>query len=86
MGHCEYINDNLFGNPEDIQYEDGTVSIRGELIRVNLFDVNDSEAIRTRIVEPVLVLYREGGHDRGGFVNSVKWMRACYDRNMVPRN
>ena len=63
MGHFEYVNDRLFENREDINYEDGTLSIKGELAKVNLYDVNNSEAIRTKIVEPSLALYREGASD-----------------------
>ena len=63
MGHFEYVNDRLFENPEDINYEDGTLSIKGELAKVNLYDVNNSEAIKTKIVEPSLALYREGASD-----------------------
>ena len=63
MGAFEYANDNLFGNPERISYEDGSMSIKGELTKVNLYDVNDSDAIRTKIVEPSLVVYREGACD-----------------------
>lgn len=63
MGHFEYVNDRLFENPEDINYEDGTLSIKGELAKVNLYDVNNSEAIRTKIVEPSLALYRESVGD-----------------------
>ena len=62
MGTIEYASDKLFENPEKIRYEDGTMSIRGELTKVNLYDVNDSDAIRTKIVEPSLVLYREDAH------------------------
>ena len=63
MGHFEYVNDRLFENPEDINYEDGTLSIKGELAKVNLYDVNNSEAIKTKIVEPSLALYRENVGD-----------------------
>ena len=63
MGHFEYVNDRLFENPEDINYEDGTLSIKGELAKVNLYDVNNSEAIRTKIIEPSLALYRESVGD-----------------------
>ena len=62
MGHFEYINDNLFGNPENIHYEESTISIKGELLKVNLYDVNDSDAIRTKIVEPALALFRDDAH------------------------
>ncbi len=62
MGIFEYANDNLFGNPENIHYEESTISIKGELLNVNLYDVNDSDAIRTKIVEPALVLFRDGAH------------------------
>jgi hypothetical protein len=63
MGFFEYANDKLFGNPGTIRYEDGTMSIKGELHKVNLYDVNDSDAIRTQIVEPSLLLFRENWND-----------------------
>ena len=63
MGAFEYASDNLFENTEDIDYEDGNVSIKGELAKVNLYDINDSAAIKTKIVEPSLALYRKGAND-----------------------
>ena len=60
MGAIEYASDKLFENPEKIRYKEGPMSIRGELTKVNLYDVTDSDAIRTKIVEPSLVLYRKG--------------------------
>ena len=58
MGHFEYIRNTLFNDPEKIRYKDATVALRGKLTSVSLFDVNDSDAIRTKIVEPSLELYR----------------------------
>ena len=62
MGAFEHAGEILFGSPGKISYEDGTMSIRGELTKENLFDVNDSDSIRTKIVERALVLFRESAH------------------------
>ena len=60
MGHFEYNRNTLFNDPENIRYKDATVELRGKLTSVSLYDVNDSDAIRTKIVEPSLLLYRGG--------------------------
>lgn len=63
MGAIEYANVSLFENPENIRYEDATMSLRDELTKVNLYDVSDSDAIRTKIIEPSLLLFRKGAND-----------------------
>jgi len=59
MGHFEYNDKKVFQNSENIDYEDGVVKLQGKLIRNNLFEINDSEAIITKIVRPSLELYRK---------------------------
>jgi hypothetical protein len=59
MGHLEYNDHKVFKNPEKIDFEDAYIKIRGELVKNDLFDINDSEAIVNRIIKPSLELYRK---------------------------
>jgi hypothetical protein len=59
MSHIEWRDDKIFGNGERINYEDACIKFLGEFIKNDLFEINDSEAIRKRIVEPSLELYRK---------------------------
>lgn len=59
MGHLEYNDDKIFKNVEKIDYEDAYIKIQGELLKNNLFEVNDSETILKKIIEPSLELFRK---------------------------
>jgi len=60
MGNIiEYNDDKIFKNAEKINYEDAYVKIQGELVKNNLFEINDSEIILQRIIKPSLELYRK---------------------------
>lgn len=59
MGHIEYHDDKIFKNKERTNYEDAYIKLQGELIKNNLLEINDSETILRRIVEPSLELYRK---------------------------
>jgi len=59
MGHIEYHVRRIVGNSERINYEDPFIKIQGKLIRNYLFEINDSEVILKRIVQPSLELYRK---------------------------
>lgn len=61
MGHLEYSDNKIFkdGKKIDIDYEDAYIKIQGELIKNNLFEINNSETIRKRIIEPALELFRK---------------------------
>jgi len=58
MGHFEYCDDKLFQNIFKLDYEDSYCKIQGRLIKNNLYDINNSEAIMEKIVVPTLDLYR----------------------------
>jgi len=58
MGFFEYNDEKVFKDINNIQYEDATVSLKGKLHKVNLFELNDSQAIKSKLVEPTLALYR----------------------------
>ena len=57
MAHLEYRGDQIFKNIMPVQYEDAYLSLRGELIKNNLYEINDSEKIVKKIIEPSLRLY-----------------------------
>ena len=59
MGHVEYRDNKFFKNPEQIDYEDSSIKLQGKLIKTNLFEINDSETILKRIIQPSLKLYRK---------------------------
>ena len=59
MGHLEYNDNKIFKNAEKIDYEDAYIKIQGELIKNNLFEINNSETIRKKIIEPALELFRK---------------------------
>ena len=43
----------------NIDYEDIYCSFRGEFKQVNLFSINNSDKVRSKIIEPLLELYRK---------------------------
>jgi len=59
MGHFEYNDEKIFRVPTKIDYEDSYVSLKGELLPVNLYDISNSEEIRAKIVLPSLKLLRK---------------------------
>lgn len=59
MGHFEYNEKNIFKDAQEIDYEDRNVRLQGRLIKNNLFDINDSEAILNKIINPWLELYNK---------------------------
>jgi len=58
MGHFEYNDEKIFKDVAKIDYEDAYIKIKGELIKNNLFEINDSETILEKIIKPSLELYR----------------------------
>ena len=59
LGHLEYNDDKIFKNIERIDYEDARIRIQGELIKNNLFEINDSRDIQEKIIDPSLKLFRK---------------------------
>jgi hypothetical protein len=58
MGHLEYNDLKIFKNIEKLDYEDAYIKLSGQLIENHLFEINDSEEIEKRIINPSLALYR----------------------------
>lgn len=59
MGGFEYIDHKLFAKFPDIDYEDGDKSIKGKFKKVNLLDLNSSEDLIEKVINPVINLYEE---------------------------
>ena len=58
MGHLEYNDLKIFKNIEKLDYEDAYIKLSGQLIENHLFEINDSEELEKRIINPSLALYR----------------------------
>ena len=58
MGHIEYNEKKIFSDINNIDYEDVNISMKGSLKEHNLFDINDSEAIMDKIINPLVRGYR----------------------------
>ena len=52
MAHFEYKDEKIFQSSDAIDYEDAYMTLKGQLRTTNLFDINNSEDIRTVIVDP----------------------------------
>ena len=59
MGHFEYNDAKIFKNIGNFEYEDKTIKINGKLIKNNLYEINNSDDIREKIIKPSLELYRQ---------------------------
>ena len=59
MQHFEYHDDKIFKNIRKINYEDIYMKLRGELIKSNLYEINNSETILKKIVKPSVDLFRK---------------------------
>jgi len=58
IGHFEYSEKRVFKDPENIEYEDANLKLKGRLQTINLFDITDSEQVMVKIIAPVLEMFR----------------------------
>ena len=59
MTNLEYNDNKVFKDIQKINYENIYIKIQGELIKNYLFDINDSNAIVEKIINPSLKLFRK---------------------------
>ena len=59
MAHIEYNESKVFADTEFINYADARTSFKGNIFKVNLYDINSSEEIVKLLLTPTLRLYRE---------------------------
>jgi len=59
MTNLEYNDNKVFKDIQKINYENIYIKIQGELIKNYLFDINDSNVIVEKIINPSLKLFRK---------------------------
>lgn len=59
MNYLEYVSVKFFKDERKIDYEDAYIKIKGDLIKSNLYEINNSETIRKKIIIPSLKLYEK---------------------------
>ncbi len=60
MQHIEYNDEKIFkGDLRRLEYRDSKIMLRGDLLSMPLFDINDSEAIVEKLVKPCLELHKQ---------------------------
>ncbi len=59
MAYLEYKDAKMLKDIKNINYEDTAFRLKGKLHKVNLFELNDSKAIKSKLVDPALALYRK---------------------------
>lgn len=57
LTHFEYNESKFFSNPRAINFGDGRFRLRGELFTTPLYDIDSSDALKEKIIQPVLKLY-----------------------------
>lgn len=57
LGNFEYVDTKLFAKFPNIDYEDGTFKIKGKFKKVNLLDINSSNELIEKVINPVIKLY-----------------------------
>jgi len=59
LGTLEYVDVKLFAKFPDIDYKDSVFKTKGKFEMVNLLDINSSEDINTKVIEPAIKLYEQ---------------------------
>lgn len=59
MALLEKRDDKVFHKLDPLHYEDSYLQLKGKFFRVGLFDINNSEDIQKKIIEPVLKIFRK---------------------------
>lgn len=57
MGNFEYVDNKLFSQIPDIDYEDGTFKLRGKFKKVNLLDINSSDELIEKVINPAIEIF-----------------------------
>lgn len=57
MGHFEYVDNKMFAKFPNVDYEDGNFKIKGKFKKVNLLDLNSSDELIEKVINPVIKIY-----------------------------
>jgi hypothetical protein len=59
LGNFEYVDSKLFANFPEIDYEDNTFKVKGKFVKVNLLDINSSDELIEKVINPAIKLYEQ---------------------------
>jgi len=59
LGYFEYVDNKLFAKIPDIDYEDSTFKIKGKFQKVNLLDINSSDELIEKVINPAIQIYEQ---------------------------
>lgn len=59
MGQFEYVDNKLFGNLPDVTFENSEFQLKGRFKEVNLLDINSSEELITKVINPAIKIFDE---------------------------
>jgi hypothetical protein len=57
MGHFQYVDNKMFEKKGNIEYEDGVVRLKGKFKTISLLEINSSEELMKRVINPALKVY-----------------------------
>ena len=57
MGEFEYADNKLFAKFPNIDYESAIFKIKGKFKKVNLLDINSSDELIEKVINPVIKIY-----------------------------
>jgi hypothetical protein len=57
MGQFEYVDNKMFAKFPNLDYEDSNFKIKGKFKKVNLLDINSSDELIEKVINPVIKIY-----------------------------
>ena len=59
MGHFEYVDNKMFAKFPMIDYKNTYFRVKGKFKKVNLLDINSSDDLIEKVINPVIIIYEE---------------------------
>lgn len=59
MGHFEYIDNRLYAKFPNVDYKDSTLQIKGKFKTVNLLEIDSSNELIEKVINPAIRLYEK---------------------------
>ncbi len=59
MGQFEYVDNKIFAKFPNVDYEDGNFKIKGDFKKVNLLDINSSDELIEKVINPAVKIYEK---------------------------
>jgi len=57
MGQFEYVDNKMFAKFPNVDYEDGNFKIKGKFMKVSLIEINSSDELIEKVINPVIKIY-----------------------------